>query len=170
MTTIALRQLILSGRSHAVRNIPRVAAANAPLPQINNYYQEQYQQWFSSKITRIDQETLPTMSQAVVLRNHSDGGVAYLSGLIDMEGADVESQTKNILNKIDHYLAEAGTDKSKLLTATIWLKDINEDFQTFNKLWLEWIDHENKPARATTEAKLAFPNLLVEIQVTALVE
>jgi enamine deaminase RidA (YjgF/YER057c/UK114 family) len=117
-----------------------------------------------STIRRIDQTTLPTMSQAVVHNN-----ICYISGQIDATGDDVESQTRNILGKIDVLLKDAGTDKSKLLTASIWLKDIDSDFATMNKVWLEWIDEENKPARATTEANLAFPNLLVEVQVSAAV-
>jgi enamine deaminase RidA (YjgF/YER057c/UK114 family) len=116
-------------------------------------------------ITRIDQTTLPTMSQAVVHNN-----ICYVSGQIDATGDDVESQTRNILEKIDTLLDQAGTDKSKLLTASIWLKDIETDFATMNKVWLEWVDDENKPARATTEANLAFPNLLVEVQVSAAIE
>lgn len=118
-----------------------------------------------STITRIDQTTLPTMSQAVVHNN-----ICYISGQIDATGDDVESQTRNILGKIDGLLDQAGTDKSKLLTASIWLKDIESDFATMNKVWLEWVDEENKPARATTEANLAFPNLLVEVQVSAAIE
>ena len=116
----------------------------------------------STAITRIDQTTLPTMSQAVVHNN-----ICYISGQIDATGDDVESQTRNVLGKIDSLLDQAGTDKYKLLTASIWLKDIESDFATMNKVWLEWVDENNKPARATTEANLAFPNLLVEVQVTA---
>ena len=119
----------------------------------------------STAITRIDQTTLPTMSQAVVHNN-----ICYISGQIDATGDDVESQTRNVLGKIDSLLAQAGTDKSKLLTASIWLKDIGSDFATMNKVWLEWVDENNKPARATTEANLAFPNLLVEVQVSAAID
>mmetsp|Transcript_8102 Transcript_8102/g.13407 ORF Transcript_8102/g.13407 Transcript_8102/m.13407 type:complete len:147 (-) Transcript_8102:223-663(-) len=116
----------------------------------------------SSGIKRIDQTTLPTMSQAVVHNN-----ICYISGQIDTAGQDAEAQTRNILDKIDTLLDQAGTDKSKLLTASIWLKNIERDFGTMNEVWLEWVDDENKPARATTEANLAFPHLLVEVQVTA---
>ena len=68
------------------------------------------------------------------------------------------------------FLDEAGTDKTKVLTASIWLKDIEQDFGTMNKVWLEWIDEDNKPVRATTKANLAFPHLLVEVQVSAAIE
>jgi enamine deaminase RidA (YjgF/YER057c/UK114 family) len=113
-------------------------------------------------ITRLGTEVLPTMSQAVV---HND--IVYLSGQVDGTGEDVVAQTKNVLAKVDAYLKEAGTDKSKLLTSTIWLKNIERDFGAMNKVWCQWIDPNNKPVRATTEASLAAPNMLVEIQVTA---
>ena len=90
-------------------------------------------------------------------------------GVIDTTGEDVVSQTENILAAIDKLLEEGGTDRSKLLTANIWLKDIGADFATFNEVWVKWIDADNKPIRACVEANLAFPSLLVEIQVTAAV-
>mmetsp|Transcript_1927 Transcript_1927/g.4164 ORF Transcript_1927/g.4164 Transcript_1927/m.4164 type:complete len:143 (-) Transcript_1927:100-528(-) len=113
-------------------------------------------------IARLGVDVLPTMSQAVI-----HNGIVYLSGQIDGSAEDVTGQTKNILNKIDMYLEEAGTDKSKLLTSTIWLKDIERDFGPMNEVWNSWIDPKNKPVRATTEASLATPKLLVEVQVTA---
>ena len=67
----------------------------------------------SSNIVRFGVDVLPTMSQAVV-----HNGIVYLSGQIDGEADDVTGQTKNILAKVDKYLAEAGTDKSKLLTSS----------------------------------------------------
>lgn len=115
-----------------------------------------------SGITRLGTEVLPTMSQAVV---HND--IVYLSGQVDGTGEDVVAQTKNVLAKVDKYLMEAGTDKSKLLSSTIFLKNIEKDFGAMNLVWCEWIDPNNKPVRATTEASLAAPNMLVEIQVTA---
>ena len=90
-------------------------------------------------------------------------------GVIDTTGGDITSQTKNILAHIDKLLAEAGTDKSKILTANIWLKDIESGFGKMNTVWASWVDPENKPTRATVQADLAFPSLLVEIQVTAAV-
>ncbi|KAK1736509.1 RutC family protein [Skeletonema marinoi] len=116
----------------------------------------------SGGITRLGTEVLPTMSQAVM---HND--IVYLSGQVDGTGEDVVAQTKNVLAKVDAYLEEAGTDKSKLLTSTIWLKNIERDFGAMNEVWCQWIDDNNKPVRATTEASLAAPNMLVEIQVTA---
>ena len=69
--------------------------------------------------------------------------------------------------KVDDLLQQAGTSKSKLLTANIWLKDIGKDFQAMNDVWNKWLDPENKPVRATVQAEMARPNILVEIQVTA---
>ena len=119
----------------------------------------------SSNIVRLGTDVLPPMSQAVV-----HNGIVYLSGQVDATADDVSGQTKNVLAKVDKYLEEAGTDKSKLLTATIWVKDIKSDFASVNEVWNAWIDQNNKPVRATTEASLASPNMLVEIQVSAAVE
>ena len=116
----------------------------------------------SSDIARLGTDVLPPMSQAVI---HND--IVYLSGQVDGTAEDVVGQTKNVLAKVDKYLEEAGTDKSKLLTSTIWLKNIERDFGAMNQVWNDWIDKNNKPVRATTEASLAAPNMLVEIQVTA---
>ena len=71
-----------------------------------------------------------------------------------------------MLRQIDALLAEAGTDKTKLLTATIYLADIGT-FASMNKVWDAWVDPANAPARATVEARLAAPEYLVEIQVVA---
>ena len=102
------------------------------------------------------------MSKVVI---HND--VVYLSGLIDTTGKDVVAQTKNVLTQIDDLLTEAGTSKSNLLTASIWLKDIQADFGSMNKVWVEWLDPDCKPVRATVQSPMALPEILVEIQVTA---
>ena len=104
------------------------------------------------------------MSSAVIF-----GRVITTMGVVDAEGKTVEEQTETILKKIDALLTEAGTDKSKLLTANIWLKDIATGFVPMNSVWIKWIDTGNKPARACVEANLARPTVLVEIQVTAVV-
>jgi len=102
------------------------------------------------------------MSQAVV-----HGDTVYLAGQVADDGnADVAGQTKQILAKIDGLLAEAGSDKSKLLSATIWLADIR-GFDEMNKIWDAWVSPGNTPARACVEAKLARSNLLVEIGIIA---
>jgi enamine deaminase RidA (YjgF/YER057c/UK114 family) len=104
------------------------------------------------------------MASAVV-----HNGTLTTMGVIDTLGGDIVSQTENILAKIDELLKEGGTDKSKILTCNIWLKDIESGFGKMNTVWVKWIDPENKPTRACVEANLAFPSLLVEIQVTAAV-
>src|SRR5260221_11116103 len=79
---------------------------------------------------------------------------------------DVVRQTRDALAKIDHYLAMAGSDKSKLLTAVIWVRDI-ADFDRMNGVWDGWIDRSAMPVRATGEARLAGDDYRVEIMVTA---
>mmetsp|Transcript_14672 Transcript_14672/g.18582 ORF Transcript_14672/g.18582 Transcript_14672/m.18582 type:complete len:138 (-) Transcript_14672:60-473(-) len=116
------------------------------------------------RISRFGVEN-PNMSQAVV-----HNGIVYISGQVDNTSADVKAQTENVLKKVDALLEEAGTDKTKLLTASIWLKDIGRDFQDMNSVWYNWLDASNKPVRATVEANMASPSLLVEIQVSAAVE
>jgi enamine deaminase RidA (YjgF/YER057c/UK114 family) len=102
------------------------------------------------------------MSQAVV-----NGNTVYLAGLVaDDSSLDVKGQTKQILAKIDALLTKAGTDKSKLLSANIWLTDI-ATWSQMNEVWDAWVAPGNAPARATVEAKLAAPGLKVEIMVQA---
>ena len=114
-------------------------------------------------IKRIDPG--PRMTQAVV-----HGGTVYLAGQVSQDAAatTVAEQTKAILGQIDALLAKAGTDKSKLLSANIWLSDIST-FEEMNKVWDAWVAKGNAPARATVEAKLAAPRFKVEIGVTAAV-
>ena len=102
------------------------------------------------------------MSKAVV-----HGDTVYLAGQVaDDASADVLGQTQQILNKIDRILAAVGSDKSKLLSANIWLTDI-ATWSLMNEIWKAWIDPANPPARATVEAKLAGPEYKVEIMVIA---
>jgi enamine deaminase RidA (YjgF/YER057c/UK114 family) len=101
------------------------------------------------------------MSQAVV-----HGGIAYLAGQVGAPGASVTEQTRAVLGQIDRLLAEAGSDKSRILAATIWLADIG-DFTEMNVVWDAWVDPANPPARATGESKLAAPEYKVEIIITA---
>ena len=105
------------------------------------------------------------MSQAVVY-----GNMAYLAGQVasGKPGGTVAEQTQDILNRIDALLAEAGTDKSKLVTANIWLADISK-FSEMNGVWDGWVAAGCTPARATVESKLASPDYTVEIMVTAAV-
>jgi enamine deaminase RidA (YjgF/YER057c/UK114 family) len=102
------------------------------------------------------------MSGAVV-----HGNTVYLAGHVSKEPAgSVRGQTEEILRRIDARLAEAGSDKSRLLSASVWLADIGT-FEEMNAVWEAWIDRENPPARATVEARLASPDYLVEISVIA---
>ena len=104
----------------------------------------------------------PYLSRAVVC-----GDFVFLAGLTaDDRSQDVVGQTQQILRKIDHYLAEGGSDKTRLLSAQIWLKDIGT-WAAMNRVWSAWIDKANPPARATVEAKLAGDDILVEIMVSA---
>ncbi|WP_269932979.1 RidA family protein [Aminobacter sp. HY435] len=114
-----------------------------------------------SNITRID--VGPRMSQAVV-----HGNTVYVSGQValDAGGESVTAQTRNILDRIDAVLAKAGTDKTRVLSASIWLADI-ASFAEMNAVWDAWVATDNAPARATVESKLAAPQFTVEIAVIA---
>ena len=105
----------------------------------------------------------PRMSGAVV-----HGNTVYLAGQVAQEsaGKSVTEQTKEILSIIDGLLAEAGSDKSKILMANIWITDMGT-FQEMNAVWDAWVSAGNTPARATVEAKLATPAFKVEIAVIA---
>lgn len=106
----------------------------------------------------------PRMSQAVI-----HGDTVYLAGQValDAPGGSATDQTKNILDRIDAVLGEAGSDKSKLITATIWLSDMS-DFNEMNAVWDAWVTPGDTPCRACVESpRLASPDFTVEIQVTA---
>jgi enamine deaminase RidA (YjgF/YER057c/UK114 family) len=107
----------------------------------------------------------PRMSQAVV-----HGNTVYLAGQVaDTPTPSVIEQTKEILAKIDRLLTEAGTDKSRLLSANIWLADISR-FDEMNQVWDAWVVPGHTPARATVQSALARPSNLVEIMVVAALE
>jgi len=103
----------------------------------------------------------PRMSQAVVF-----GNMVYLAGQVGNVGETPAEQTKTILDNIDALLAEAGTSKSNVLKAEIWLSDMSH-FTAMNEIWDAWIDPANPPARACGESKLATPDFDVEIMITA---
>ncbi|MCS0501899.1 RidA family protein [Ancylobacter mangrovi] len=105
-------------------------------------------------------ESGPRMSQAVV-----HGSTVYLAGQV-AAGDGVGAQTKAVLAQIDALLTAAGTDKSKLLSTTIYLADM-ATFAEMNAAWEGWVSPGNTPARATVEAALATPDYKVEIVVTA---
>ena len=103
------------------------------------------------------------MSKVVV-----HGDTVYLAGLTADKtvGRGLAEQTREILSLIDGFLAKAGTDKSKLLTATIWLSDIRTVAE-MNEVWDAWVKPGHSPARACIEALLQGPEKKIEIQVTA---
>ena len=104
----------------------------------------------------------PRMSQAV-----EHGGVVYLAGQVgDDPEADVATQTRQILEKIDRLLGECGTDKSRLLWAQLWVTDMR-NFAAMNEVWDAWIDPAAPPARAGLCSALAAPDWKVEIMVMA---
>ena len=106
----------------------------------------------------------PRMSQAVI-----HGDTVYLAGQVALgaPGGSATDQTKNILDRIDAVLGEAGSDKSRLITATIWLSDMS-DFNEMNAVWDAWVTPGDTPCRACVESpKLASPDFTVEIQVVA---
>ena len=106
------------------------------------------------------------MSQLVV-----HGGTAYLAGQVALQtrGQSITKQTEEILTAIDGYLAEAGSDKAAILSATVWLSDIS-DFAEFNAVWDAWVPQGHVPARACVEAKLVAPDFNVEVAVVAAVK
>ncbi len=110
-------------------------------------------------ITRI--QSGARMSQAVV-----HGDTVYLAGQVGAPGESVTNQTQAILGQIEALLAEAGSEKAKILSATIWLADM-ADFAEMNAVWDKWVDGKDVPARATGEARLAAPAYKVEIIVVA---
>ncbi|QMV63312.1 enamine deaminase RidA (YjgF/YER057c/UK114 family) [Ectopseudomonas oleovorans] len=112
-------------------------------------------------IQRIDSN--PRLSGAVI-----HGGLVYLSGQVPTDRSlDCAGQTREVLAKIDDLLARAGTDKTRLLSAQIWLKDIATDFSAMNEVWAAWLPQNSAPARATLQAPLASEDVLVEIMLTA---
>jgi enamine deaminase RidA (YjgF/YER057c/UK114 family) len=121
--------------------------------------------FFSTEIAvKIERKEVgPRMSRIVV-----HGETVYLAGIVaeKTKGHSVGEQTKEILGVIDGLLAQAGTDKSKLLQATIWLQDIRT-VDEMNVVWDAWVTPGEPPTRACIEARLQSPALMVEIRVIA---
>lgn len=105
--------------------------------------------------------TLPVISLVV-----SHNGIVSTCGVTAEPGGDVRVQTKKVLETIDRLLQQAGTNKSKLLTASVWLADW-KDFEDHNSVWNDWVDRQSAPVRFCVQASLWRPNILVEIMVTA---
>lgn len=94
-------------------------------------------------------------------------GVVYLAGQVPNDDSlDITGQTREVLDNIDKALAKAGTDKSKLLSAQVFIKDL-VDFDKFNAEWVHWLAGNTPPTRATIKADLVNPKWLIEIVVTA---
>jgi enamine deaminase RidA (YjgF/YER057c/UK114 family) len=121
----------------------------------------------TDQIVRMKQSD-PRMSQLSIYN-----GVVYMSGQVanldTLDQCSVTEQTQQTLAKIDALLAEAGTDKSRVLSATIWLKDIDRDFKEMNAVWNAWVQEGHKGVRACVSANMARPSILVEVQVVAAV-
>lgn len=97
-----------------------------------------------------------------------NGGVVYLSGQVAADpAADITEQTRSTLERIDGLLSEAGSDRNHLLSATIFLRDIDNHFAPMNEVWNAWVPQRHAPARACVEAHMARSTLLVEICITA---
>ncbi len=109
----------------------------------------------------IRHDTNKRMSQAVV-----HGHTIYLAGQVGTAGESVAAQTTEILGKIDGLLAKCGSDKSRVMQAIIWLKDMG-DFAEMNAVWDAWVPEGHAPARACGSADLAPPDFTVEITVIA---
>ncbi len=112
------------------------------------------------EITRM--ETNDRMSR-IVIHNQT----VYLCGQVAQDASQgIVEQTKSMLGKVDALLEQAGSDKDRILSATIYLRDI-KDFDLMNSVWDAWVPKGKAPARACVEARLASPDLLVEISVVA---
>ncbi|HPU51416.1 MAG TPA: RidA family protein [Burkholderiaceae bacterium] len=104
----------------------------------------------------------PRLSEAAI-----HNGVVYLAGQVAEDPSqDIAGQTQQVLSAIDRLLAEAGSDKTRVLQATIFLKTL-ADFPGMNAVWDRWVVHGQTPPRATVEAKLAKPEYLVEVKIIA---
>lgn len=112
-----------------------------------------------TNITRFG--TGPRMSEAVAYN-----GIIWVAGQVGNPGDSVADQTRICLAEVDRILAAAGSDKTRILSAQIWLADM-ADFAEMNSVWDQWVPQGHTPARATGEAKLAAPEYRVEIIVTA---
>jgi enamine deaminase RidA (YjgF/YER057c/UK114 family) len=113
-----------------------------------------------TKITRTDPGAI--LSKAVEYH-----GFVYLQGVTARDTSkDIKGQTADVLEQIDHLLETHGTDKTRLLQALIWVRNI-KDRAAMNEVWTPWLPKDGAPARACVQAELASPEILVEIMVTA---
>eukprot|EP00933_Yihiella_yeosuensis_P006774 TRINITY_DN111560_c0_g1_i1.p1 TRINITY_DN111560_c0_g1~~TRINITY_DN111560_c0_g1_i1.p1 ORF type:complete len:164 (+),score=29.48 TRINITY_DN111560_c0_g1_i1:75-566(+) len=119
----------------------------------------------SRGIKRIDQSD-PRSSKVIV-----HNGYVHISGQVGeipkLASSDITAQTQQTLAKVDELLAMAGTSKRHVLEGRIWIKDIKKDFVAMNAVWNAWIDPEAKPTRYCVQSDMARPEILVEVQVLA---
>ena len=108
--------------------------------------------------------TGPRMSQIV-----THNGTVYLAGQVG-HGDSVAEQTRDCLAEVDKLLEDAGSDRDHILRAILWLADLDRDFAAMNEVWDAWVPEGHSPARAAGEAKLATPDYLVEVIVTAAIK
>jgi enamine deaminase RidA (YjgF/YER057c/UK114 family) len=114
----------------------------------------------STPIHRI--ESNPRLSRSVV-----HNGVAWLAGVVAADcSQDIRGQ---VLQRIEELLTASGSDKTRLLSVQIWMKDMNADFAAMNETWSAWVDAAQTPARATCQVMFDDPQILLEIIVTAAV-
>ena len=114
-------------------------------------------------ITR--KHTSERMSKIVI-----NNGIVYLAGQVAADPeADVQEQTHSTLARIEGLLAEAGSSKEHILSATIYLRDIANHFGLMNEVWNAWVPTGHAPARACVQAHMARASLLVEISIVAAV-
>ena len=114
----------------------------------------------SSPIVRLQSDS--RLSRIVI-----HGGIVYLAGLTaDERGSPMKAQTQEILEKIDELLKVAGTDKSRLLSAIVYVSDMRLKPQ-MDEAWIAWVDSSNTPVRACVETRLGTPDTFVEIMVVA---
>jgi enamine deaminase RidA (YjgF/YER057c/UK114 family) len=107
------------------------------------------------------------LSDLVIYAPPPGGRLVYLAGQVAEDPtADIDGQTRSVLRQVDRLLAEAGTDKRHVLSATIYLAEMS-DYAAMNAVWDAWVPQGDPPARATVEAKLANPAYRVEIQIVA---
>ena len=118
-------------------------------------------------LTSIDRHHTGKRMSDVVVFTPAGARIAWLAGQVAQDpSADLAAQARSVLAQIDTLLAEIGSDKTKILSATIYLADI-KDFAAMNVVWDAWVPQGHTPARATVEAKLAAPAYRIEIQIVA---
>jgi enamine deaminase RidA (YjgF/YER057c/UK114 family) len=107
-----------------------------------------------------------TEANAILARAVEYHGFVYTQGVVARNlDADIKGQAADVLAQIDEILEQHGTDKTRILQAQIWLRDLS-DREGLNEVWSAWLAPGCAPARACVEAKLVDPRMLVEIMIT----